>query len=156
MDLALTYSTQLDAFDVSIDALNADLSSDSALTTAIILSLLTDRTAQASEMDAGGDRRGWWADAYAADGDEFGSRLWLLEREKQTAATLARAKAYVAEALQWLVDDGFATAVDVVVFAPQRGWLVAQVALQLDGNARRYRFEWSDAAQLWRLAGELQ
>lgn len=156
MDLALTYSKQLDAFDVSIDALNADLSSDASLTTAIILSLMTDRTAQASEVDAGADRRGWWADAYSADGDQFGSRLWLLEREKQTATTLARARAYVAEALQWLVDDSFATAVDVVVFAPQRGWLVAQVGLQIDGDARRYRFEWNDAAQVWRLAGELQ
>lgn len=156
MDLALTYDKQLDAFDISVDALNADLSADDTLTTAVLLSLMTDRTAQVSEVEPGADRRGWWADAYAADGDQFGSRLWLLDREKQTATTLLRAKAYLTEALQWLVDDGLAASLDVTVFAPQRGWLVAQVDVALTRTSRRYRFEWNDAAQVWRLAGELQ
>lgn len=156
MDLALTYDKTLDAFDISVDALKADLLADESLTSAIILSLMTDRTALASDVEPGADRRGWWADAFADNGDQFGSRLWLLAREKQTPQTISRARAYVTEALKWLVDDGVATAVDVAVFAPRMGWLVAQVELRLASGSRRFRFEWSDAAQLWRLAGEVQ
>lgn len=156
MDLALTYSKPLDAFDISVDALKADLSSDESLTSAVILSLMTDRTALDSDVEPGADRRGWWADAYAETEDQFGSRLWLLAREKQTPQTISRARAYVIEALQWLVDDGLATGMDVAVFVPRPGWLVAQVELRLAMGSRRFRFEWSDAAQLWRLAGEVQ
>lgn len=156
MDLALTYDKTLDAFDISVDALKADLLADESLTSAVVLSLMTDRTALASDVESGADRRGWWADAYAANGDQFGSRLWLLAREKQTPQTISRARAYVIEALKWLLDDGVATAVDVAVFAPRVGWLVAQVELRLATGSRRFRFEWNDAAQQWRLAGEVQ
>lgn len=155
MDLALTYSPQLDAFDLSIDPVTADFVREDSLATAMVLSLMCDRTAQPGEVEPGADRRGWWPDAFAEDGDRFGSRLWLLEREKQTEQTLQRARAYVREALAWVVEDGFATGIELTVFAPQRGWLVAQVVLTLDGGSRRYRFEWNDATQVWRLAGEL-
>lgn len=155
MDLALTYSPQLDAFDLAIDPATADFVREDSLATAMVLSLMCDRTAQPGEVAPGADRRGWWPDAFAEDGDRFGSRLWLLEREKQTEQTLQRARAYVREALAWVVEDGFATGIELTVFAPQRGWLVAQVVLTLDGGSRRYRFEWNDAAQVWRLAGEL-
>lgn len=155
MDLALSYSRDLDAFDIGVDALAADLSADDTLTTAVLLSLLSDRTAQPTEVPAHGDRRGWWADAFAEDRDQFGSRLWLLAREKQLPQTVQRARGYIEEALAWLVADGFASAVRATVFAPRIGWLVAQVEIALEGESRRYRFEWSDAAQVWRLAGEL-
>lgn len=85
-----------------------------------------------------GDRRGWWGDWYApaqldlmrAQGtiatvpapgtlpqpaDRIGSRLWLLSRSKDLAETVAAAKDYITEALQWLIDDGVAAAVGVVV-----------------------------------------
>lgn len=154
MDLALRYDRSFDAFDLSIDALRADLAQEDTLVTAIMLSLMTDRLAQPGEVPAGADRRGWWADAYAQGGDRFGSRLWLLAREKEIPRTLQRAREYVREALQWLLDDGIADDLQVVVFVPQRGWLVAQVDLQVDGESRRYRFEWNEVDQVLRLAGE--
>lgn len=157
MDLALTYHRTLDAFDIDVDVSRADLVADESLTTAVVLSLMTDRTALASDVPVGEDRRGWWADAFTdRDGDHFGSRLWLLAREKQLPQTLVRAEAYVREALQWVVDDGLASGMDVAVFAPQRGWLIAQVVLHLVAGSRRFRFEWSDVGQRWQLAGEVQ
>ena len=48
-------------------------------------------------------------------GDKFGSRLWLLAREKITDKTLGRVREYAAEALQWMVDDGVAASVVVDV-----------------------------------------
>lgn len=44
---------------------------------------------------------------------EFGSRLHLLHRAKNTARTELLAREYCREALQWLLDTGRATAVDV-------------------------------------------
>ena len=94
------------------------LAEDAALETAVLLSLFSDRRAEPDEAppDGSDDRRGWWADAYpAAVGDRLGSRLWLLSRSKGTAAVLALARSYAEEALAWLVEDGVAERVEVIV-----------------------------------------
>jgi phage gp46-like protein len=44
---------------------------------------------------------------------DFGSRLYLLKRAKNTERTAALAREYCREALQWLLDTGKATAVQV-------------------------------------------
>ena len=154
MDLALRWDAGMGQFDLVLDTVNADLQAEDTLLTAVLLSLMTDRTAQPDELPAGSDRRGWWADAYATDSDAHGSRLWLLTREKQLPATVASARAYLLEALQWMVDDGLVRRLDAVVFSPRMGWLTAQVQLELDGQSRRYRFMWSDDRQVWHLAGD--
>ena len=91
------------------------LAADPALTTCVLLSLFLDRRARADDAlpdPTGGDRRGWVGDAFDTT-DRIGSRLWLLEREKQTEETRRRAEEYAAEALDWLVEDGLATAVRI-------------------------------------------
>lgn len=153
VDAALRWDAAAGRFDLFIDTGAADLLAEDTLLTATVLSLMTDRTASADEV-ASGDRRGWWADAFGDVGDQYGSRLWLLGREKQLQSTMDRARAYMAEALAWLVDDGLATSVDVVVFAPRMGWMVAQITVQLDGASRRYRFRWSDEQQTWTIEGD--
>lgn len=153
MDLALTYNSEIGMLDLSLAG--ADLCAEETLSSAVMLSLLSDRTAQAHEVDAGADRRGWWADAFAdVDGDAFGSRLWLLGRSKQLPATVQRARAYIAEALRWMQEDGLVSAMQVTAFVPQSGWLYVDVMLTLQAGSRRYRFEWSDDRQLWTLASE--
>lgn len=153
MDIALIYNADIDGLDISLDGV--DLRADDSLATAAMLSLLCDRTAQPHEVDTGADRRGWWADAYAdVEGDEFGSRLWLLDREKQLPEVVQRARRYVREALQWMVSDGLVKTIDVSGFVPRDGWLVVDAQLGLQSESRRYRFEWSDASKRWRLAGE--
>ncbi len=44
---------------------------------------------------------------------DFGSRLHLLKREKNTERTAALAEEYCKEALQWLLDTGRATKIEV-------------------------------------------
>lgn len=53
-------------------------------------------------------RRGSWF-----QNPEFGSRLHLLERAKNTEKTAALAEEYCREALAWLIDCGRATKIDV-------------------------------------------
>ena len=165
MDIALRYSASLNGLDIVVDATTADLVREDTLATAVMLSLLCDRTAQAHEVDVGADRRGWWADAYAQaqatdaardNADAFGSRLWLLAREKQVPEMQQRLRAYAYEALQWLVDDGMVLGLEVTVIIQRTGWYAAMIDLQLQGGNRRFRFEWDGAAQQWHLAGEVQ
>lgn len=108
----LVQSTQSFYFDWAIDPNGPGLDMDDGLQTSVIISLFTDRRAEASDLPAGAngaDRRGWWGDSFAdVEGDKIGSRLWLLAREKQTQATLLKARDFALEALQWLLDDGIA------------------------------------------------
>lgn len=134
--------------DYALDALG--LIEDNGLDTAVILSLFTDRRAAVDDVLPGDstDRRGWWADAYATiPGDKFGSRLWLLSREKQLSAALVRAKEYAEESLQWLIADGVAKSVHATATVVRAGVLGLVVEIR-HGNetARRYRFEkfWSN------------
>ena len=153
MDIGLVYDSTRGIYDIALDG--ADLRADETLTSAVICSLMCDRLAAPHEVDRGADRRGWWADAFATiASDKFGSRLWLLEREKQITATLDRCKAYCQEALHWLVDDGAADRVSVAVFAPRMGWMVARIEIGLASDSTVYRFEWDDSAQVWRVAQE--
>lgn len=109
-----------------------DLATDEGLETAVILSLFTDRRSADGDVLPLGqtDRRGWWGDRYGGiDGDQIGSRLWLLGREKQLAKVLVRAKEYGREALQWLLDDLVADAIDVDATFPTPGVLALQIAI---------------------------
>jgi phage gp46-like protein len=56
--------------------------------------------------------------------------------------------------LQWLIDDGLVKAIEVTAFVPRAGWLLVDAQLLLVGGSRRFRFEWNDETQAWRLAEE--
>ena len=98
--------------DLAIDG--ADLARDDTLETAIVISLMTDALVDPDELPEGEtDRRGYWGQAVQPDPDDnFGSKLWLLDRTKRTPDILPRAEEYCVEALTWLVADGRAIAVD--------------------------------------------
>jgi phage gp46-like protein len=118
----------------------ADLATDDTLETAVLVSLFTDRRAPAEyELPAGEtDRRGWWGDAYADPaGDEIGSLLWLLGWRKQIEETRLLAEQWATEALQWLIDDGVATAVEVVATFPRWLMLGLDIAVTEPSGRRR-------------------
>lgn len=113
-DIALHVDPQSVLMDFSITL--GDLANDSGLETAVLLSLFTDRRADDSDAlpNAQNDLRGWWADAIpVVQDDRFGSRLWLLAREKRGPTVPPRAEKYAREALQWMLDDGVASKLDV-------------------------------------------
>jgi phage gp46-like protein len=106
-----------------------DLALGSALASAVIVSLFTDRVAPDTVTALDGavgispaagasgsrmnNRRGWWADAWADV--PIGSRLWQMERAIKAgqASVLREVEAICQEALQWLVDDGAAQSIAV-------------------------------------------
>jgi phage gp46-like protein len=118
-----------------------DLQTGDDLITAVLISLFTDRIANEDDEipDGTDDPRGWWADA----GERYpiGSRLWLLSREKQTNDTAMRARDYIVESLQWLIDDGVVARFDVDVAWVAPSSLGAQVvANRVDGTTVAMNF----------------
>lgn len=88
------------------------LASDEGLDTYVTICLGTDARATDEERADISERRGYWADAYAEDPDEnTGSKIWLLENETLTPATLEQLIAYADEALEIMVSDGIASRV---------------------------------------------
>jgi len=124
--------------------INSGLLEEDELQTAVLLSLFTDRAALPDDPLPTGadDRRGWWGDAM------LGSRLWLLRRAKQTTETLTRAKDYIIEALSWVIDDGIALRVDVLVSWQKLEFLAAQIAIvRNDGTSLQIKFAWAWAKE---------
>ena len=145
MDITLDWLDQ--ALDVAL--IGGDLATDDGLRTAVALSLLCDRLAEADDTipDGTDNRRGWWADAIAdEDGDRWGSRLWLLGREKELPEVRRLAEAYAREALAWLLEDGVATEIDVTAETLGRDVLwIRPIINRGDGSrlADRYQYVWS-------------
>jgi phage gp46-like protein len=159
-DLALVWDADAMAADLLLGG--GRLATDDGMRTAILISLFSDARAADDETlpEAGGDRRGWWGDAYARDVrpdagtardvNRIGSLLWLLSRSKITARTLAQATQACEEALAWLVRDGIASAVRVVIEAQVRTGQqtpdLMAIAVEIDRptgpNRQRHDFTW--------------
>ncbi|MBU9359549.1 phage GP46 family protein [Burkholderia multivorans] len=99
------------------------------LSSAVLISIFTDRMANRDDLipDGTDDPRGWWGDI--GEDKPIGSRLWLLDRSKQTQEVLNNARDYIFEALQWLVDDGVVASIDVQTQWVRDTFLGAQITL---------------------------
>lgn len=138
--LRLTGNAPL-AFDLAMAG--PGLATDSGLITAIIISLWTDaRARDDDELPAPGDRRGWWGDALPTiDGDQTGSRLWLLSRAKFTRRTVELARGYAAEALAWLRRDGIVESIEIEAEGIRPDVLALGVTVIRPAGPGRQRFD---------------
>jgi len=160
-DLALRRDPVSGLFDLAFDGV--DLVTDDTLETALILSLFTNRRADPSDIvpaddpanPGGADRGGWWGDWYspamlaraANDGrpprDRMGSRLWLVGAVAGgDAAVIAFAKGAVEEAVQWVIDTGIATAMNVTVWLPGAGVLAIAIEAVRAAGTEIHRFDY--------------
>jgi len=97
-------------YDFAIDT-KGDILTAESFDTAILYSLFGERRASATEVQPPQLRRGWIGN----DADfENGSKLWLFTQARLTRTNLNRIADEATKALQWLVDDGFAVAIDGV------------------------------------------
>lgn len=136
LDIGLAFNSDLFEFDLVLEqnTQGYDLQGDNGLLTAVIISLFTDRRANADDelpdLRPGdpcshADLRGWWGDhIFEEDArDLMGSRLWLLSREKDLDVVVARAEEYATEALRWLVHDRWVETVTATAERAQKGYL---------------------------------
>ncbi|MBB4956231.1 phage gp46-like protein [Agrobacterium vitis] len=112
LDLALTYDAVQRRCDLALGD-DFDLVLDETPITAIILSVGLDRRASPDdELPEGrsvmlapssfSERRGAIVDGLVQTGDMTGSKLWLLDRAKQTETTRQLCEYWLIEAMAWV------------------------------------------------------
>lgn len=99
-------------FDFQLNSAGDILTAD-FFDTAILVSLLTDRRANESEVLDPENRRGWIGNESTPDFEQ-GSKIWIYEQSKLTRIILNKISIAGNDALQWFVVDGFADSIDVV------------------------------------------
>ncbi len=156
-DIKIIWNDDLSEGDIKFTG--GDLVRELGLQTSVLMSLYTDRRAENDNElpdPLSNDRRGWWGDQINIDfeDDKIGSRLWLLERSKTTEQTLADAKFFIEECLQWMINDEVVQTIDVEVERQNRqdgtATLAGKISIQqTDGIEKAYKFD-----DLWQ--GELE
>ncbi len=112
-DIKIIYDNDLAVGDFNF--LNGDLEREEGLETSVLISLYTDaRASEDDNVDDPNDLRGWAGDLLPSNDDSIGSKLWLLDRSKATQENANKAKQYVQQALNWMIEDGVASKIDVV------------------------------------------
>jgi phage gp46-like protein len=131
-----------------------DLVNGNDLVTSVIISLFSDASAADDDTipDGTTDRRGWYGDLDEAFA--IGSRLWLLDRAKQTPETLQRARDYITEALAWMIADGVAGSIDVYCEWTYKGVLGSRITLHRPPGGQ-YQSKWAGIGQTLTLSGSL-
>ena len=139
--IALYPQSSLGTCDIAIEGGTVTEAAD--ITTAVLVSLYTDRHVIGHEVPPGAGRGGWWGGAYPVEGgDQEGSRLWLLQVVRTGRdETLRRAESYATEALQWLIDEGLARAVTATAEWWTDDALLITVTIAQDEGAVRVELE---------------
>lgn len=135
-----------------IDILNDDLRPDDGLETSVAISVFTDRRITDDNLPIlETDKRGWWGDMFPEiPNDQIGSRLWLIEREKNTTETLRRSEEFIEKSLQWMIEDGVSNGITAVSFYDNNKQLISDVDISRpDQESERFQVLW-DAQELRR------
>lgn len=99
-----------------LDPVNpGDLQCGNGLRTQVIIALLTDARAEASELRSGDENKGWIGDTFDVMAGEtpIGSKLWLLRRSALYDGIEVQAELHARMALKTLVDQGACVRADV-------------------------------------------
>jgi len=114
-DIALEYDKEAKGFDLRLTDDGCDLLPAVNLRNAAGICIFSERRTNAD--DPVPNMAGYPGDALDdIDESNLGSKLWLALRGKATDDKLPVFKQYVEESLQWMIDDGIASAVNVNAF----------------------------------------
>ena len=124
----------------TIEFLNGVPQLDYSLQSLVIASLFTDRRITAADSlptffdVAQVNQGGFWGDDYPSDGSTpgiqtrpHGSLLWTLKNAKQIEDTRALCILYIKDALQWLIDNYYATAISVTAWWAGDSYLASNI-----------------------------
>jgi phage gp46-like protein len=113
-----------------------------SLSRAVVISLFTWRLADTGDVYDGSNKYGWWGDTYPVEpGDKIGSKLWQLLRRKLTDDVIAEVEEVSRDSLQWMIDDGICSNVDVSVERSEINRVNISVVLTVDGKQTSYKFK---------------
>lgn len=135
----------LGVYDISYTA-EGDIATAQSLDTAILMSILAEVRAEASEVPASHRRRGWIGNE-STQGIEMGSKAWLFEQARVTGSNLAELSVIINNALQWLVEQDAAVSTIVNTFY-RNGVVQVEVILSRANSQVEKRF-----FELWNNTG---
>lgn len=134
-------------FDIVIE--NGDFKNEPGFDTAVCVSLFSDARADVSQVVKQENRRGWMGNLVSeAPERQFGSFLWLTEQRRLNQDTLNETLDYIRKSLNWIIEDGIATKIDVYGEIIPRLGIEAQIKITaLDGITSDHFI------QLWKVTG---
>lgn len=105
MTIGLSWNNRFSQGDITFT--HDGLSPDDGLVTLVLICLFTDARADADDElpDGSDDPRGWPGDTFSDL--PWGSRLWLLDRQKLTESVRQRVEDYATLAMQPLLREGY-------------------------------------------------
>ena len=127
-----------DYADIEIDG--GDFVLDEGFETMILISLFSDAYVD-KRNSYNGESRGFFAEKII--GFNLGSKLWQLDRAKNTKNTLVLAAQYAKEALQWMVDIGIYKKVETVAIKSKvikNRFDLYMAAYRPDDSIERYKY----------------
>lgn len=129
----------------------ADIKRDPTLENSILISLFTDRRSEVDDVlpDNSNDKRGYWGDTIEeTTNDSTGSRLWLLGRNKMEDNLLSFAEEYTRESLDWMIEDGVAEEIDVLVEKYDDTTILINLTIKQAGEDNdiffKYYYNWKE------------
>jgi phage gp46-like protein len=142
-DIALSWNVGTQSADWAVA--DGEIATGNDLLTAVIVSLFTDQVIPDDQVPVDGstDPRGWWGDTYT--GDPIGSLLWwVCSRAVKTSQTalLAEVQQVCQKALDWMIADGVASAMQVNTFwitANQLG--ITVIIVEPSGSQSTFKFQ---------------
>lgn len=119
--------------------ISADL--QDSLTRAVIISLFSWRRADdGDDIESDVSKQGWWGDSFSTD--RIGSKIWEILRQKLNDETIAKAQEYSRAALQWMIEDGLVTEINVEAERDSSDFNRLNLKVELISNSRTvYEFK---------------
>jgi len=126
-------------YDMSF-TLDGDIETAQSLDTAILMSILAEMRATASEMPESHRRRGWIGNE-STQGIEMGSKMWLFEQARITGSNLAELGVIINNGLRWMVQDSIAVSTSARAFYRDNKVQVEVVLVRSSSTVEKRFFE---------------
>lgn len=109
---------------------------------AILMSILGEKRADAAEIPSPRYRRGDWSNELNDVVDyEIGSKLWLLDMSRNNQETQNKGSEFIVDGLQWMIDDNLIKDIDVDVVPDSRQLLFNISITKQDNEIETYQFD---------------
>jgi len=128
---------------------DGDLKIEEGLETSVIISIFSDQRVTEEELPPGLlNRRGWWGDLFPeTEGDQIGSKVWVLNRSVNSLDTVANLETLARESLAWMLEDGVASAIEVEASIDENNPSQTNLAVQITrptGESDRFGVIWDE------------
>ena len=132
-------------YDIELDE-QGDIANGDFFDTSLIYSILGERRALPSEVPTSSRRRGWIGNEFSDY--ENGSKIWLYEQSKLTRTILNNIESEAVNALQWMIDDGFAVSIIAANAVVTGNGVSIEISIQRPNSEVEQRF-----FELWNNTG---